>query len=142
MTRYLLDTNAVGDFINHRFGLPERVREARERGAIIGTCEPVVAELFYGAENSGTRDENLRRLRHGLSRLRCWPLDRRASEEFGRLAVTLKQGGRMIGPMDLLIAAIALTLGNCAVVSIDADMLAIPGLAVESWRASTKGVAT
>jgi len=35
MNRYLLDTNAVGDFINHRYGLPQRVGEARRRGAII-----------------------------------------------------------------------------------------------------------
>ena len=142
MTRYLVDTNAVGDFINHRYGLPERVRDARVRGAIIGTCEPVVAELFYGAENSASREENLRRLRHGLSRLRCWPLDRRASAEFGRQAVALKRAGRVIGPMDLLIAAIALTLGNCTVVSTDTDLLGIPGLAVENWRILPEGAAT
>ena len=132
MKRYLPDTNAVGDF--HRFGVPRRVRETRARGVIIGTCEPVVAELFFGAENSDTREENLRRLKQGLLRLRCWPLDRRASEEFGRLASTLKRAGRVVGPMDMLIAAIALTLGDCAVVSTDADMLAIPGLTVENWR--------
>jgi hypothetical protein len=42
MTRYLLDTNAVGDFVNHRYGVPARVQDARARGAIIVTCEPVV----------------------------------------------------------------------------------------------------
>ena len=94
MIRYLLDTNAVGDFINHRYGLPQRVAEARGQGAIIGTsAEPVVAELFFGVENSATRDENLRGSNGGLSRLRCWPLNRKASEEFGRLAFTLTRAG-------------------------------------------------
>jgi tRNA(fMet)-specific endonuclease VapC len=138
MIRYLLDTNAVGDFINHRHGVPERVREARTAGAIIGTCEPVVAELFFGIENSTTRDENLQRLRQGLSRIRCWPLDRRASEEFGRLAVVLKRAGRVIGPIDVVIAAIALTLGDCTVVTNDKDFLSIPGLVVENWRTEAK----
>jgi hypothetical protein len=44
MTRYLLDTNAMGDFIDHRKGVDARVRDARMRGAVIGTCMPVAAE--------------------------------------------------------------------------------------------------
>lgn len=101
---------------------------------MIGTCEPVVAELFFGVENSATRDENLRRLRHGLSRIKCWPLDRRASEEFGRLVAALKRSGRLIGPIDMLVAAIARSLGDCAVVTNDQDFLSVPGLVVENWR--------
>jgi hypothetical protein len=37
MTRYLLDTNMVGHFIDHRRGVDERARDARARGTIIGT---------------------------------------------------------------------------------------------------------
>lgn len=138
MKRYLLDTNAMGDFINHRHGVADCVREARLQGAILGTCEPVVAELFFGVENSASRDENLRRLRHGLSRIRCWPLDRRASEEFGRLVASLKRAGRLIGQIDMLVAAIALSLGDCTVVTNDRDYLAIPGLRVENWRTAAE----
>ena len=58
MTRYLLDTNAMGDFIDHRKGVEARVRDARMGGAIIGTCLPVAAELFFGAEFSTSRDIN------------------------------------------------------------------------------------
>jgi tRNA(fMet)-specific endonuclease VapC len=134
MKRYLLDTNAVGDFLNRRHGAVERIRDARIRGIVIGTCEPVVAELFFGVENSATRDENLVRLRRGLGRIKCWPLDRRASEEYGRLALALKRSGRVIGQIDLLVAAIAISLGDCTVVSNDKDMLAVPGLNVENWR--------
>ncbi len=60
MTRYLLDTNAVGDLMNHRYGVDIRVREARGRGAIIGTCEPVAAEMYFGAENSADPGANKR----------------------------------------------------------------------------------
>jgi hypothetical protein len=58
MTRYLLDGDIMGAFINHRSGVPEKVREAQARGSRIGTCMPVVAELYYGIEFSATRDEN------------------------------------------------------------------------------------
>jgi tRNA(fMet)-specific endonuclease VapC len=37
MTRYLLDTNAMGDFIDRRKGVDARVHDARKRGAVIGT---------------------------------------------------------------------------------------------------------
>jgi tRNA(fMet)-specific endonuclease VapC len=134
MKRYLLDTNAVGDFLNHRHGVPQRVAHARSQGAIIGTCEPVVAELCFGVEKSKSRDENRRRLRRGLTRLRCWPLDRLASEEYGRLALAIQLTGQPIGAIDMLIAAIALSVGSCSVVTHDTDFLTVPGLSVEDWR--------
>ncbi len=93
----------------------------------------MVAELFFGVENSDTRDENAERLQRALSGLKCWPLTREASREFGRIMATLKRAGTMIGPMDVLIAAIALTLPECVVVSKDTDLLDIPGLTVENW---------
>ncbi len=94
---------------------------------------PVVAELFYGMEFSSTRDENLRRLRRALSGLICWPFDRAAAEEYGRLAAQLRRVGRPMQTMDIMIAAIALSLGDCAVVSADSDLAAVPGLTVENW---------
>ncbi len=137
MNRYLLDTNAMGDLMNRRYEVQVRAVEARKRGADVGTCEPVVAELFAGIENSATRDDNLVVLRRTLAGLRCWPLDRRASEEYDRLFVALKRAGRPIGPMDMLVAAIALALGDCTVVTTDKDYLSVPRLKVENWRTET-----
>jgi tRNA(fMet)-specific endonuclease VapC len=133
MRRFLLDTGIVGDFINHRRGVDSRVREARLSGARIGTCLPVVGELFAGIEGSATRDRNLARLRNGLARLPCWPFDRKAAEEFGRLAAEMRRRGRPLQQIDLQVAAIALTLGNCTVVTTDSDFSAVPGLTVENW---------
>jgi predicted nucleic acid-binding protein len=62
MTRYLLDTNMVGHFIDHRRGVDERARDARARGTVIGTSMSVVAELFYGVEFSASRGINRPRL--------------------------------------------------------------------------------
>lgn len=134
MTRYLLDTNAVGDLMNHRYGVDIRVREARGRGAIIGTCEPVVAEMYFGAENSADPDKSLALLNRLLPGLKCWPLSRDASRQFGRVMAILRRSGLPIGPMDVLIGAIALMLPECVVVSNDADLLRIPDLTVENWR--------
>jgi tRNA(fMet)-specific endonuclease VapC len=135
MTRYLLDTNAMGHFINRRRGVDARARQARAGGAVIGTCLPVLGELFFGVENSATRDENLKRLLRALGGIRCWPFDRLAAEAYGRIAAELKRAGRTIQQVDIQIAAIAVTLGNCTVVSADSDLAALPGLTVENWAA-------
>jgi tRNA(fMet)-specific endonuclease VapC len=49
------------------------------------------------------------------------------------LAAQLKRIGRNIQQIDIQIAAIARTLGNCTVVSADTDLTAVPGLTVENW---------
>jgi tRNA(fMet)-specific endonuclease VapC len=133
MRRYLLDTGAMGDFINRRRRVDERAKEARRKGARLGTCIPVLGELFFGIEYSRTRDVNRERLIRALAGLSCWPYTRDASEEYGRLAAELKRAGRIIQQVDLQIAAIALTLGQCTVVSGDGDLTAVPGLTVEDW---------
>jgi tRNA(fMet)-specific endonuclease VapC len=133
--RYLLDTGSMGDLINRRRGVDVRAREARRSGARIGTRLPVVGELFFGIEASATRDKNLPKLVRALSRLICWPFDRAAAEEYGRVAAELKRIGRPMQQIDIQIAAIAFTLGNCTIVSGDSDLKAVPGLKVVDWAA-------
>ena len=36
--------------------------------------------------------------------------------------------------MDIIVASIALTLGNCTVVTTDSDLSAVPKLDVVNWR--------
>ena len=69
-----------------------------------------------------------------LSRIRCWPFDRPAVEEYGRLAAGLRRIGRPMQQIDIMIAAIARSLGNCVVIIDDSVLSAVPGLRVENWR--------
>jgi tRNA(fMet)-specific endonuclease VapC len=133
MRRYLLDTGAAGDYINHRHGVFERAREEVARGNRIGICVPVLGELFYGVELSETRERNLQRLRHALSTLTVWPYTEAAAAEFGRLAAELRRIGRPMQSIDIQIAAIAMTLGKTIVVTGDTDLASVPGLDVENW---------
>jgi tRNA(fMet)-specific endonuclease VapC len=133
MRRYLLDTGIMSHFINRRRGVDVRVDEVRRRGHRVGTCLPVVGELFDGVEGSKTRERNRERLIRALSRLPCWPFDRAAAEEFGRISAELRSRGRLIGPIDMQIAAIALSMGNTIVVTTDSDLAAVPELTVENW---------
>jgi tRNA(fMet)-specific endonuclease VapC len=133
MRRYLLDTKPAQDFNNNRQGVRQRADAERRRGNRIGICTPVLGELWSGIEGSATREENLRRLRHGLSRLLLWPYDEAAAVEYGRIFTELKRRGRPMQQVDIQIAAIAFALGNCTVVSADSDLAAVPGLTVENW---------
>lgn len=139
MKRFLLDTGPAQDWNNNRGGLRERVDAERRRGNRIGICTPVLGELWAGVEGSATRDRNIQRLRHGLSRLILWPYDDRAAEQYGRIFTELKRIGRPIQQVDMMIAAVAFALGDCTVVSGDSDLTAIPGLVVENWTAGTAG---
>ena len=108
-------------------------RAARLAGHKIGTGIPVLAELFAGIEYSATRDANLDVLNRNLSLFRQWPLTTDAAREFGWLYAVLRRSGRTIQTVDLMVAAIALTLGGCTVVTSDSDLSAVPGLNVENW---------
>jgi tRNA(fMet)-specific endonuclease VapC len=133
MKRYLLDTGIAQDFVNRRNGVPERADATRRGGNRIGICTPVLGELWAGVEGSASRDRNLQRLRLALSRLVVWPYTNEAAEQFGRVFAELRRIGRPMQQIDIMVAAIALSLGSCTVVSKDSDVGAIPGLAVENW---------
>jgi predicted nucleic acid-binding protein len=134
MRRYLLDTNAVSDLINDRRGVRARADVAKRAGGRLGTCHPVVGEFYYGIEQSASRDANFKIARAGLSRLRIWPFDMAAAEEYGRLYAELIRRGRLMQqstsnrrrrPHPRQLHRRHLRLRPAAV----------PGLAVENWAA-------
>jgi len=133
MTRYLLDSGIASDYLNRRHGVFERVRAEVSRGNRIGIGLPVLAELASGIERSASRERNMQRLRTALPSLKLWPFDEDAAFEYGRLHAELLSLGRKMQVVDMMIAAIAFTLGNCTVVSADSDLAAVPGLTVENW---------
>ena|SRR5437667_1728457 len=133
MRRYLLDSGVAQDFINRRHGILERIDQERHRGNRIGMCVPVLGELWSGVEGSFNRARNAQRLHLALSRLVVWPYTNDAAAEFGRIFAELRRLGRPMQQIDIQIAAIARTLGNCTVVSADSDLAAVPGLTVENW---------
>ncbi len=133
MTRFLLDTGAAGDYIQRRRSVYEKARAAVADGHRIGIALPVLAELWFGVENSSSRERNAEKLRRVLPELIIWPLTEPAAEEYGRIAAALRRIGRPIGQIDTLVSAIALSLGKTTVVSADGDFRAIPGLTVVDW---------
>ena len=129
----MLDTGIASDCANGRLGVEERVRDALRRGARIGISTPVLGELLGGIEFSNAPDRHRRTLWRSVKRWSLWPFDVDAAEEYGRLYAILRRTGRVIQQVDLQSAAIALSLGNCTVVTKDSDFQVVPGLDVEDW---------
>jgi tRNA(fMet)-specific endonuclease VapC len=133
MRRYMFNSGSANDWINRNGATRDRANQAARDGHMLGICTPVLAELCAGVEYSASRDVNLPRLRHAMAELTEWPLTTAAALEYGRLYAAMRRAGRSIGSNDLLIAAIALTLPRCTVVTRDNDFVAVPGLRIENW---------
>lgn len=134
MSRFLLDSGIASDYLNHRHRVFERGRHEVAAGNRIGIVVPVLAELVAGIEHSQARDRNMQRLQNALGTLKIWPLDVRAAFAYGHIWAQLAKVGRPMQSIDIMLAAIAMTLRNCIVVSADSDLSAIPGLDVQNWR--------
>src|SRR5882724_6651151 len=112
MRRYILDTGIAGLYLDRKQGVFERAEAENAMGNRIGIAAPILAELAFRAEGSPQRDRNLLRLRQALDVWKLWMADTASLFEYGRIAFALKTIGRPIGQNDMMIAAIALTLGN------------------------------
>ena len=136
MRRYLFDTGIASDYMNRRNGVFERAQSETRRGDIIGICTPVLAELYYGAEKSASRERTILKIRRTLPSWKIWPFPGIVAEEYGRVAAELARIGRPMQQIDIMIAAVAFDIGNCTIVSADSDLFAVPGLVVENWAKS------
>jgi tRNA(fMet)-specific endonuclease VapC len=129
----LLDTNTCVEYLN---GRSRRVMEAFERRmpADIAVCSIVKAELYYGALRSANPQAALAKLEAFLEPYSSLPCDDGCAEEYGRIRARLAQLGSLIGPNDLLIAAIALVHGATLVTHNVREFRRVEGLTYEDWE--------
>lgn len=129
--QYMLDTNICIYAIKNRPASVLASLRAHE-SAGIGLSSITVAELFFGAEKSGSA-RNLVALRHFLEPLEIADFDQTAAEAYGRLRNVLERDGTPIGPLDTQIAAHALALGVSLVTNNTREFTRVPGLRLENW---------
>jgi tRNA(fMet)-specific endonuclease VapC len=132
--KWLLDTNACIRYLNGRS--PElRAKVSAAGDAAIVVCSVVKAELFFGAVRSTDPAKTLAKQQHFLSRFISLPFDDAAASAYGTIRGHLTNIGQVIGPNDLLIAAIAVANGLKLVSRNLAEFSRVPGLTVEDWEA-------
>ena len=129
---YLLDANTWIEFLN---GRSENVRRRLEstRPEEIVLCSVVKAELYYGAAKSARPAENFGRIESFIDKFVSYPFDDAAARIYGDIRARLERSGKLIGPNDLLIAAIALARDAMLVTHNTREFARVEELPLEDW---------
>ena len=133
--RYLLDSNAWIAYLRQKDPLLIQ-RLNQETPADLPLCSVVLGELWYGAERSGPahKASNIAMISQLRQRCVSLPFDDAAAEVYGRIRAHLAAQGTIIGPNDLMIAAIGLANGLAVVTHNTAEFSRVPGWTVEDWQ--------
>jgi tRNA(fMet)-specific endonuclease VapC len=129
---YLLDTNICIYLIKKE---PYYVLEQFKAHPIgeIGVSTITIAELQYGVQNSQHVAQNQRSLEQFLAPLEIVDFDYTAAVNYGKIRAALKRQGIPIGPLDMLIAAQALTLDITLVTNNVKEFSRVPDLKITNW---------
>jgi tRNA(fMet)-specific endonuclease VapC len=130
--KYLLDTNTCIYVINRK--PPSAVARIRSKQAEdIAVSTVTIAELEYGVHRSRKTDQNRIALLEFLVPLSILDFDQGAAAVYGSIRASLESKGTPIGPMDLLIAAQAMSLGLILVTNNEREFSRVDGLEIENW---------
>jgi len=130
--KHLLDTDICIYLIKQK--PPEVLKHfSRLSTGDIGISSVSTSELYYGASKSQRVQENTEALNDFLLPLDIMPYNEIASTFYGTLRVDLERRGQIIGMMDMMIAAHALSLDIALVTNNVREFSRVQGLQVENW---------
>ena len=132
MTKYLMDTNICIYIMNTR---PIEIIHKFRRFDVgeIGVSTITVSELQYGIAKSKNRELNTKRVEEFLAPLEILPYDEIAATIYGDIRHKLEKRGQPIGPLDLLIAAHALSRKLVLITNNEKEFKRVKNLKVENW---------
>ncbi len=130
--KYLIDTNICIYIMNNR---PIDVIKKFKKVNIgeVGVSTVTISELQYGVAKSQQRKKNQSRLNEFIAPLILLPYDSDAAKTYGDIRYSLEKVGHPIGPLDLLIAAHAMSQNLIIVTNNDKEFSRIKDLKVENW---------
>ena len=129
--KYLLDTNICIYLINER---PKKVLTHFKRHSLrdIGISSITVSELAFGVAKSAS-SKNSAALEAFLLPLNVVDYDAVAAMIYGDIRASLEKQGKTIGPLDMLIAASALSRQLILVTNNEKEFRRVSKLKVENW---------
>jgi tRNA(fMet)-specific endonuclease VapC len=129
---YLLDTNiCIFAIKNKPETVLKKLKEKISDGIYISSL--TVAELEFGVENSQKIENNRIALLKFLSIFNILNFDDPDAIDYGRLKTDLRKQGRIIGPIDMLLAAQALNKELVFVTNNVKEFERVKGLKIEDW---------
>ena len=130
--RYMLDTNICIYAIKHK---PEQVfcRLQEHDPSEICISSVTYAELVHGVEKSKMVEKNRVALALLLSNIEIMNFDSLAAESYGKVRADLEKKGTPIGPLDMMIAGHAKSLGYTIVTNNIKEFKRVKDLKLENW---------
>ena len=129
---YLLDTNIIIFAINNKSDkLLNKINNNSRSGVYVSSL--TVAELEFGVSNSNKIEQNRIALIKFLSLFNILDFTGKDAIPYGIIKSKLKRIGKLIGPIDMLLAAQAINNGMVMVTNNTREFMRIDGLTVEDW---------
>ena len=131
---YMLDTNICIYTIRQRpASVLNKLYEKMHQGLCISSI--TLAELEHGVAASSFPEQNAIALRQFLTSIDVLHFDDEAATCYGSLRVDLKRNNQLIGPLDMLIAAHALSQDMTLVTNNMREFVRVKGLKLDNWVA-------
>lgn len=131
---YLLDTNICIYIIKKKPEYVLKILKTKSKKDIY-ISSITIAELEYGVSKSQFPEKNKIALIEFLSIFKILNFDDCDAVDFGIIKTDLERKGKIIGPMDLLIAAQAKSKKLILVTNNTSEFTRIIGLNIENWVA-------
>lgn len=132
MKRYMLDTNTVSHLFKEHPSVARRVVAA----PITSLCVSAITagELLFGLAKRPDAKRLHIVVRELLRRVDVLPWDSAVAERYGTVRADMERQGRILSPLDLLIATHALGIDSILVTN-DRAFGQVAGLHIEDWTA-------
>ena len=130
--RYMLDTNICIYAIKHK---PEKVFQKLQEVEPEDVCVSSVtyAEFVHGVEKSVAVEKNRLALSMLLANIEILDFDVDAADCYGKIRADLEKKGTPIGPLDMMIAGHAQSLGYAVVTNKVKEFSKVQNLKIENW---------
>ena len=133
--KYLLDTNICIYLMRGKHpAVTARMRQHSEEGLAVSTV--TVAELRFGAEKSEEPHRHHALISNLLMPFQILPFDFGAADTYGEIRADLERRGQLIGSLDMLLAAHALSQSLIFVTHNTSEFQRVKGLQFEDWYES------
>jgi tRNA(fMet)-specific endonuclease VapC len=129
---YMLDTNICSYIIKKK---PDYVYHKFNSFSPDNLCISIItyAELFYGIEKTKSKKINEDVIDAFLTMLEVFDWNKAAAKSYAKIRNELSLKGELIGNMDLMIAAHALSLNATVITNNVSEFKRIKKLKVENW---------
>ena len=128
----MLDTNICMYIIKNK---PRSVIEQFKKYEIgdLALSSITVSELYYGAYKSEYKEKNLLALEHFLQPFNIVEYDLKSAIEYGDIRASLERQGKVIGGLDMQIAAHARSLDMTLVTNNTKEFMRVENLVIDNW---------